>query len=355
MANGVRLDLVTDTRDIKKGFAEVEDALEDVADSLDDVAKDGEDATEKMEKSFAELAKETKKEAKDMGGEVSKSYKRMEDDAGDATKQMRTDAASEAEQVASSFDGSAESIVDGFQGAAASMFSGFGPAGAAAGIAAAAGIGLVTSHLTKTKEAAEEAAAAQWDLAQDIIDSGTYAVTEIQKVNLLREWLGDEEEQAKYAHLIETLGISASDFGAGLFDIGEKREEVEGVIRGLYKDQRDELEGFVGLEQTRLEKATEINYQEELALETLRDQDEVLGGALKTAIEFGETMADVGLTVEGNKAVLDDTEKAILRMAETDATPIFNFQSWYDELDEFQRRLLQLRAPTLDVQVREIR
>ena len=38
---GIRFDLITDTRDVKKGFKDVEEALEDVGDSLDDVAKDG--------------------------------------------------------------------------------------------------------------------------------------------------------------------------------------------------------------------------------------------------------------------------------------------------------------------------
>ena len=355
MANGARLDLVTDTRDIKAGFKEVGDALEDVEDSLDDVAKEGEDATEKMEKSFGELARETKKDAKAMAEDTRDSYKKMERGAGEATKQMANDAASEAEQVASSFDGSAESIVDGFQSAAASMFSGFGPAGAAAGLAAAAGLGVISAELEKQKEKAEEAAAAQWDLAQEIIDAGTYAVTESMKVDLLKEWLGDEEAQKNAKQTIEDLGITASDFGAAMLDLGDKREEVEARIREVYADQRSDLDNLLIPYEARNAEIDRINDAEEKALGFLTDQQDILNGAVQTAVEFGETMAETGLTLDGNKATLDETEKAILRMAETDATPTFDFQSWYDELGEFQRRLLALRAPTLDVQVRTVR
>jgi len=354
MVAGARLDLVTDTSDVKRGLGDVADGVDDLGDALDNVGKDGDEASQKLERSFSKNARETKKEAREMAQDVGTSYKRMEKEGNEATKKMAQDGGQEAEQLASSFDGSAESIVDGFQGAAASMFSGFGPAGIAAGLAAAGGIGLMTASMEKAKEKATEVHDATWAMAEAIVESGEYAVTESMKIDLLREWLGDEEEQKKYRNFIDELGVSASDYGAALFDIGQKREEVEGRIREVFGEQRADVEGMLGTDRERENAASEIDYQQRNALENLRSQDDSLNGALTAAIELGTTLADVGLTIEGNKLVLDSTEEAIIRMSETDATPTFDFQPWYDGLTEFQRRLMALRAPSLTVSVRSV-
>jgi hypothetical protein len=348
---GINLDLVTDTRDIKAGFKDVESALESVADSLDEVAKEGEDATEKLERSFSDLAQETKKDARAMGQDVKDSYKTMARDSGDATNQMKEDGFSNAKEVAASFDGSAESIVDGFQGAAAEMFSGFGPAGAAAGLAAAAGLGLITSELVKQQEEAEEAAQAAWDMAQEMVDAGIYAVTEGQKVELLKNWLGDPEAQKEAAGVIEELGITASDFGAAMVGLGDKREEVEARITEHYAKQRDNINDFTRDFEYVQAQRDSINAAEEKALGLIEEQQTVMGEAVRLAEELAETFTDVGYEIGEDtkdvKKLRDETKLLNLQ----DATPKFDMTPAFKELSRFQQELNKLRAPKLNVKI----
>lgn len=168
MAKGISINFLADVRDFLKGTKNVEDELDDVADSLDDVAREGDQATEKLEDSFRDLAKATKKAGDDVGDNMRKGYKQAEEGA-DALKE---NAQSNAKEVTASFDGSVESIIDGFQGLASEAFEGFGPAGAVAGFALAAGIGIATAEFQKTEEAAKAAKERIGELGIAFIESG---------------------------------------------------------------------------------------------------------------------------------------------------------------------------------------
>jgi hypothetical protein len=348
---GINLDLVTDTRDIKKGFKDVESALEDVAESLDEVAKEGEDATEKLERSFSDLARDTKKEAREMGRDVSKSYDKMAVDAGEATTQMKEDGFSNAKEVAASFDGSAESIVDGFQGAAAEMFSGFGPAGAAAGLAAAAGLGLITAELQKQQEEAEEAAQAAWDMAQEIVEAGMYTVTEGQKVELLKTWLGDPDAQKEVAGIIERLGVTASDFGAAMVGLGNKREEVETRISEHFDEQRAKLEDIQGYNAGIQSAREQIDRLERDALEALEGQEETMSNAVRIAGELRDTFRDVGIEMGDAKDTTSELRRDVAVLGRMNATPKFDMTPAFREVSRFQQELNRLRVPDLNVTI----
>ena len=348
---GINLDLVTDTRDIKKGFKDVESALEDVADSLDDVANEGENATEDLEKGFKDLARETKKEARDMGRDVSKSYDRMADDAGEATDQMREDSFSNAKEVAASFDGSAESIVDGFQGAAAEMFSGFGPAGAAAGLAAAAGLGLVTAEITKQKEEAAAAAEATWAMAQEMVEAGLYMVTENQKIDAFEALVGDQEQRDKFQTQLDTLGITWTDFVAAQVGLGDKRLEIENNINGYYDDQVALLGEIGTFDEERQRVAGSLRQEQEALLDPIRRQARIQSEAVQTALDVRRTYEDAGVELENNVTVLNDGRRAAEALSNVDATPQFNMQPFFNDLSRFQRELLALRVPDLNVNI----
>lgn len=152
---GISINFLADVRQFLRGTDDVEDALEQVSDSLDDAARDGDEATEKLERSFRDLTAVAKRESDNAGDALRTNMKRGADGASEALDQVKDDGFSNAKEVAASFDGSAQSIVDGFQGAAAEAFSGFGPAGAVAGLLAAAGLGLVTAEIQKQEEAAQ--------------------------------------------------------------------------------------------------------------------------------------------------------------------------------------------------------
>jgi hypothetical protein len=348
---GINLDMVTNTRDIKKGFKDVESALEDVADSLDDVAKDGENATEDLEKSFKDLARDTKKEARDMGRDVSKSYDKMADGAGEATDQMKEDSFSNAKEVAASFDGSAESIVDGFQGAAAEMFSGFGPAGAAAGLAAAAGLGLITAEMTRQKEEAAAAAEATWTMAQEMVEAGIYMVTENQKIEAFEALVGDQEQRDKFKTQLDTLGITWTDFVAAQVGLGEKREEVETRIRGYYDDQISALGDIGTFDEERQRIAGSLVAEQERLLDPIRQQAEIQDEAVRTAEDIRRTYMDAGVELENNVDVASELRREAAMISRQDATPKFDMTPAFNELSRFQQELNRLRVPDLNVNI----
>ena len=353
---GIRFDLITDTRDVKKGFKDVEEALEEVGDSLDDVAKDGEASTERLEKSWSELARETKAEAKEMARDVGGSYDKMERDGKDATKEMATEGGMQAEQLASSFDGSAESIVDGFQGAAASMFQGFGPAGAAAGIAAAAGIGLITAEFQKAQEEAEETAAATDEMVASMLESGSTFVTEQAKLNALEAFLGDAEARKKAEEFADKIGVDLVEFGSAMWGLAGDREGVEAKINEHYADQLENIKES-GIRGQALADATSLNRDEhDEVLELLTKQDRVLADAQDLADRILGKRQEITGQIREEVDVTSELSEDYRKMALIDATPKLNIAAEaVRQVAEAQRALDSLRAPDLTVNVRTVR
>lgn len=356
MANGVRLDLVTDTSQVKKGLKDVEDAFEDVGDTLDKIGKEGEDVGEDLERSFSDLAKETKKEARAMANDVGDSYKKMDRDAGKATEQMANDAASEAEQVASSFDGSAESIVDGFQGAAASMFSGFGPAGAAAGLAAAAGLGLISAELEKQKEQAAEVAEATDEMVAQMLEAGSTFVTEQAKLNMLEAFLGDAEQRKEAEDFANKIGVPIVDFASAMFGLAGDRERVEKQINDYYYDQLDTYRELGVTGEDYLIASKQIKDEQQDALDLLEKQDGILADAEELAEAILGKRKEITGQIREEKDVTDELSEDYRKMALIDATPKLNIEEEANrQVAAAQRALNSLRAPDLTVRVRTVR
>jgi len=348
---GVKLDLTTDTSEFKKGMKGAEEIIESVGDTFDDLAKDAEGAAEDMEKSFADYARETKQEASKLGKEISGSYDKAADDVGEATTQMKDDSFSNAKEVAASFDGSAESIVDGFQGAAAEMFSGFGPAGAAAGLAAAAGLGLVSAELNKQKEEAAKVAEATWDMAQQMVEAGVYMVTENQKIEAFEALVGDQEQRDKFKQDLDNLGISWTDFVAAQVGLGDKRAEVEDQINGYYDDQIANLGEITAFDEEKQRAASAYRREQEDLLDPIRRQAEIQQDAVNTALDIRRTYRDVGVELSENNDIIDEGQRRLNIMSQTDATPEFDMTPAFDQLSRFQRELLSLRVPDLNVRI----
>ena len=241
MAKGISINFLADVRDFLKGTKNVEDELEDVADSLDDVAREGEQATEKLEDGFKELAKATKKAGDDVGDNMKKGYKEAEKGS-DALKE---NAQSNAKEVTASFDGSVESIVDGFQGLAAEAFEGFGPAGIVAGFALAAGIGLATAEFQKTEEAAQRSKERIAELGQAMIDSGAAGEIPLSDVieRLQAIVTNSEDAVKKFSDIekaVDKVGGSAEDLAvayAGNEKALENQLEVIGDLIDIQNEQ----------------------------------------------------------------------------------------------------------------------
>ena len=226
MAKGISINFLADVRDFLKGTKNVEDELDDVADSLDDVAKEGEQATEKLEDGFKELAKASKKAGDDIGDNFKKGTK----EAGEGLDDLQENSKSNAKEVAASFDGSVESIVDGFQGLAAEAFEGFGAAGLIAGAALAAGIGLATAEFQRTEEEAQKARERIGELGLAMIEAGAKGERPLESViEALQGIVSNSDDAVK----------KFSDIQRAAKFVGNSAED----LAVAYAGQSDALEG----------------------------------------------------------------------------------------------------------------
>lgn len=170
-------------KDAAKSVDKLEEALEDGGDAAKDMDKTISRAFESMETEAKAAAKGTRsavqdalqdieQEARSTGTAVESSLGRGFEGASDGVQELGEEAAGEAREMASSFDGSAESVAEMFQSLAANAFAGFGPAGAAAGLAAAVGLGMAMAKLQETAEANTEAKQSMADLGREIYATG---------------------------------------------------------------------------------------------------------------------------------------------------------------------------------------
>lgn len=227
MAAGISIGVAADTRqfssNVKKG---IQEPLEDVSDVLEDVTKAGDKAGDTLEKSMKGAQKETDdlkkdfkslgdvidKETKSAGRNLGKNVKDGTDEGREGLKDFKDEAASTARESAASFDGSAESIGDSFQEIAANALGGFGPAGAVAGLAVAAGMGIGFANIEERAAAMEEFTS---DLFEDMIESGQdYASAEFinsRISDILKENINDKGKANDLTEESKRLNLEVSD------------------------------------------------------------------------------------------------------------------------------------------------
>lgn len=225
MAKGIDLSIAADTRSamsaINRGLI---DPLEDVSELLETVGDDGKDATDDIEKGMRDAQRRTddaKDEIRDLRDELNKAGragKKSGDDirdgmrrAEDGAEEFKDEANSTAREAAASFDGSAESIADAFQEIAANAFAGFGPAGAVAGLAAAAGIGLAIAGFESVHEAEEKAAELAGEWADRFVESGQRVATSAQQSAAVIDMSTDPEKYKEATENAKLWGTTVSD------------------------------------------------------------------------------------------------------------------------------------------------
>lgn len=270
MAKGISINFLADVRDFLKGTKNVEDELDDVADSLDDVAKEGEQSTEKLQDSFRDLAKATKKAGDDVGDNMKHGFRKAEEGA----QNFKEEAMSTAKESAASFDGSAESIIDSFQEIAANAFVGFGAAGAIAGLAAAAGIGVVSKSILDAEESAKQAQARVEELGQAMIDAGDSSQRPLQSVvDELQNIVSNSEDAVKKFKDIERaskfVGTSAEDLALAYAGQSDALEGQLDVLNDLIAKEEEVLD-------TQARNGSRFGAIQEAKVGTLKQQQEEL-------------------------------------------------------------------------------
>jgi hypothetical protein len=198
MAKGISINFLADVRDFLRGTKNVEEELDDVADSLDDVAKDGVKATEKLEDGFNDLRKKAKQAGDDIEKGIGEGTKKGAKQGEQATDVYKKEAIANVSEVTSSFTGSWESAADAVQGTLGGVVADLGPAGAAIGAAGAIGIGLLTQAIIQAEEAAKETTARIGELGLEMIEAGSAGEVPLETViENLKQIITNSEEATK--------------------------------------------------------------------------------------------------------------------------------------------------------------
>lgn len=239
MARPIEIGVASETKAFKQGVdVGIIAPLEDAVEALDDLGKsrgpeqlesglrDAQDASEKLQKETKDTAQTIEREYRDAYRSMKNASKDGNDAAREGLKDFKEESAGVARETAASFDGSAQSIIDSFQEIAANSFVGFGPAGAAAGIAAAAGIGLAGAAMaenTRRAEVMRDETVAAFD---DMIEAGGNFYTKDIENARIRDALLDEEKYKNILAITKLTGISEADVARAVALAGTERNKI---------------------------------------------------------------------------------------------------------------------------------
>lgn len=349
-SKGIVINFLSDVRDFLRGTGDVEEALDDVVDSLEDVSKEGDQAAEKLADSFKDNMKEVSRAAREAGDGIGSDLNRGTKRAKEGLGELRDEANSTAKESAASFDGSAESIIDSFQEIAANAFAGFGPAGAIAGLAAAAGIGVVSAAILDAEEKAKAAKDRVGELGLAIIESGA----DVAGVNAFKDALEgiitNADDAAvkvddlrkltkKYGDQVPSVAEFATAYAGNADAIESVTEQLEAAIKAeedkTFKTKagadasREKQEAYQG----EIDKLQGIQEEAELAAQ-IEEEWLAAGGA------EAQAKADAIGTIN---AAYDDVVGSILDYKDEE-TGLLDIQAFIDAIKARQDQLKQYQT-----------
>ena len=349
-SKGIVINFLSDVRDFLRGTGDVEEALDDVVDSLEDVSKEGDKAAEKLADSFKDNMKEVSRAAREAGDGIGSDLNRGTKKAEGGLKDFRDEANSTAKESAASFDGSAESIVGSFQEIAANAFEGFGPAGAIAGLAVAAGIGLATAEFQKSEEAAQQAKDRIAELGTAFIESGA-DVAQVEAFQDALKGIVTNADDAtvkvddlrkltkKYGDQVPSVAEFAMAYAGNADAIESVTEQLEAAIKAeedkTFKTRagadasRDKQEAYQG----EIDKLQGIQEEAELAAQ-IEEEWLAAGGA------EAQAKADAIGTIN---AAYDDVVGSILDYKDEE-TGLLDTQAFIDAIKARQDQLKQYQT-----------
>lgn len=214
-------DIKAALRDMGLNAKQAEQAVERVGTEFKKSGRDGERSIEKLEDALKDAQRETK-ELGDKADAAGDQARRGMERAEEGVKDFKEEAQQSARETAASFDGSFESIADLAQEVAANAFAGFGPAGAAAGIAVAAGLGVAVDQFNKIKEVSEDALQSAFDFAYGI----GAAFDAADKISAVESWTSDQEKYKQVLDLTVASGWDQVDVIDALVEGGDKLDSL---------------------------------------------------------------------------------------------------------------------------------
>lgn len=345
MARKYEIGIGADTDGFEKSVQNgIVDPLEDAADAFDDLEKAAKNADldKELDKAadhtnvLSDELDDTRDKLKKLGyaaRDAGDDTRRGMDRAEDGVKEFGDEANSTAKEAAASFDGSAESIIDAFQEVAANAFAGFGPAGALAGLAIAAGIGIAVQEFQKAEEAAEELRMKAVELAQDASDAGvsfedwaTGSERVVERIRELEElkstdwrwfWEDDPSQLEEWTGALKAIGRPASEVSKILESSTDAVDEYRDGLKRSQDALYDEI-------QLRRQTADITNEAENAKTQALVDEYDAHSEILQALDD------EIKLRGEGEAAatrMADAGVDAALRMVEAEEARVDAMES----------------------------
>ena len=178
----IEIPITVDADGAEKGVSKVADSLEKVETGLKDLGKTGgktgkalesdmSDAAKKIDRDLTKALRDVEDTSQPTGKGIGRNVKDGTDKASEGLSELKDESASTAKEAAASF-GSVEDSLDAIQEIAANALAGFGPAGAAAGVAMAVGIGIAVTAMQDGAEKATELKQKAVDMVDTIAEAG---------------------------------------------------------------------------------------------------------------------------------------------------------------------------------------
>lgn len=235
----VRNGLIDPTEDAEKAIEDLERTAKRA--DLDEELKGAQRATEKLDDELDNARDSLKAlgyQAKDTAADTRQGMGR----AKEGVEELGEEANQTAREAAASFNGSAEDIVDAFQEVAANAFAGFGPAGAIAGLALAAGIGIGLTKVEELTERTEELQEAAREIAFTALEEGVESDEIVASLDHIIERLKtlQEEGQKEFRWFWEE---DSSGLGELVRDLKLTGEQAR-TVADLFELSTDELRAY---------------------------------------------------------------------------------------------------------------
>lgn len=361
-------DVADELEDVGTESADAARDIEKVTDELKRVAAEGKDAERELARIDAELAKnkfdEYGRDAKAAAAKVDDAFDAMARSARDGRRKIdaelekagdegfddfKDEANSSGREAAASFSGGFEDVTDTIQEIAANAFAGFGPVGAAAGLAAAAGIGILTKGLQDAADRANETKDRVLDLAGAIAEAGG-TIAGVDITSRIREWslavidnkswweIWQKDNTSNLeivAAQAEKTGLAFSDLLRGMSGndtqaAGRTLREIDRRMGEIDKSASSAAESVLGMENAS-RQLTSAQAAERAALASVRKELVEKSGLTEEAIKLVDKMAEADLlateaseknaeAMEAAAAATEEWAEANKAAAETVAT-----------------------------------
>lgn len=343
----------------EKGAEKVVDALGEVEDGLKDLTKAGDkaadnladdmsDAAKKIDRDLTKALDEVEDKAKTTGKTIGRSVKDGTDKAGEGLGELKDESKSTAKEAAASF-GSIEDAADALQEVVANAFVGFGPAGMAAGLIAAVGIGLAISALTDHADKINENKEKMLDLAQTIKDNGG-ELTEADYIKNMEDYGYAIQDTKEFFEIFQADAISGfeklnkitkdttltnQDLFKGMFSDKDEALKTLAVVQNeivKLKEKKEALSNTTGEMLGPIDAAALTSLEE--AERGIKDNITAQEGAIK--MEEGRREAIKGTT----QALKEDIE-AIEKHTDAVKGSISSELSYLDSVDDLTAKLTE--------------